>query len=105
VTWEDEGRVLRCPWHGWEFDIETGRSVFNPHRVRARSFEATVETPDDPDDATTERSDEETTEATSEAADGGVRGCDCGSAADDAETPPVETYEVTVEDEVVVVSL
>ncbi len=20
--------VLRCPWHGWEFDLETGQSAF-----------------------------------------------------------------------------
>ena len=35
--------MLRCPWHGWEFDILDGRSVFNPHRVRARSYEVLVE--------------------------------------------------------------
>ena len=23
-------RVLRCPWHGWEFDLETGRCVDEP---------------------------------------------------------------------------
>jgi 3-phenylpropionate/trans-cinnamate dioxygenase ferredoxin subunit len=22
--------VLRCPWHGWEFDLETGRSLDEP---------------------------------------------------------------------------
>jgi nitrite reductase (NADH) small subunit len=22
--------VLRCPWHGWEFDLETGRCLLNP---------------------------------------------------------------------------
>ncbi len=22
------GRVLVCPWHGWEFDLETGRTLF-----------------------------------------------------------------------------
>ena len=32
--------VIMCPWHGWEFEIRTGRSYFNPHRVRARSYEA-----------------------------------------------------------------
>ena len=42
-VWGREGEVLRCPWHGWEFDITTGRSVFNPHKTRVRSYEVTVE--------------------------------------------------------------
>lgn len=33
-----EGRVVRCPWHGWEFDVTTGRSLFNPHRCRVKSY-------------------------------------------------------------------
>ena len=40
---EREGEILRCPWHGWEFEIATGRSIFNPHRVRAGSYEVSVE--------------------------------------------------------------
>lgn len=24
-----EGRVLRCPWHGWEFDIVTGKGLYD----------------------------------------------------------------------------
>jgi 3-phenylpropionate/trans-cinnamate dioxygenase ferredoxin subunit len=32
--WERDGKIIRCPWHGWEFDITTGRSVFNPHKLR-----------------------------------------------------------------------
>jgi nitrite reductase/ring-hydroxylating ferredoxin subunit len=27
-----EGEILRCPWHGWEFDVTTGRSWFDPAR-------------------------------------------------------------------------
>ncbi len=23
------GRVLRCPWHGWEFDIITGKGLYD----------------------------------------------------------------------------
>ena len=37
------GEVVRCPWHGWEFDILTGRSLYNPHRVRVRRYEVSVE--------------------------------------------------------------
>ena len=40
---EREGEILRCPWHGWEFDVTDGRSIFNPHRVRARRYEVAVE--------------------------------------------------------------
>jgi nitrite reductase/ring-hydroxylating ferredoxin subunit len=30
------GEILRCPWHGWEFDIRTGQSYCDPKRFRAR---------------------------------------------------------------------
>ena len=43
IIWERAGQILRCPWHGWEFDIATGRSVFNPHRLRVRTYDVTVE--------------------------------------------------------------
>lgn len=46
--WGREGEILRCPWHGWEFDITTGRSIFNPHRMRVRTYEVTVESDEDP---------------------------------------------------------
>jgi len=41
--WGREGEILRCPWHGWEFDITSGRSIFNPHRTRVKTYEVTVE--------------------------------------------------------------
>jgi nitrite reductase (NADH) small subunit len=25
-----EGFILRCPWHGWEFDLRTGEHVVDP---------------------------------------------------------------------------
>jgi nitrite reductase/ring-hydroxylating ferredoxin subunit len=37
------GRVLRCPWHGWEYDIATGQSWCNPDRTRARPFSVGLE--------------------------------------------------------------
>lgn len=45
-VWARDGEILRCPWHGWEFDITTGRSIFNPHGAHVRRYEVTVE-PDD----------------------------------------------------------
>ena len=35
-----KGEFLRCPWHGWEFDIKTGQSWWNPATTRVRSYEA-----------------------------------------------------------------
>jgi 3-phenylpropionate/trans-cinnamate dioxygenase ferredoxin subunit len=35
--------ILRCPWHGWEFDIRTGKSRCDPEKVRAKSYEVAVE--------------------------------------------------------------
>lgn len=40
---ERQGEVVRCPWHGWEFDILTGWSLYNPHRVRVRRYAVSVE--------------------------------------------------------------
>jgi nitrite reductase (NADH) small subunit len=42
--WGREGEIVRCPWHGWEFDILTGRSIFNPHKTRVKAYDVTVET-------------------------------------------------------------
>jgi 3-phenylpropionate/trans-cinnamate dioxygenase ferredoxin subunit len=41
VAWERDREVLRCPWHAWEFELETGRSVSNP-RIRARVYPTRV---------------------------------------------------------------
>jgi nitrite reductase/ring-hydroxylating ferredoxin subunit len=37
-----EGEIVRCAWHGWEFDIKTGASLVEPS-VRARTFPVMVE--------------------------------------------------------------
>jgi nitrite reductase/ring-hydroxylating ferredoxin subunit len=37
------GQIVRCPWHGWEFDMETGRSVFDPDNVRVRTYPVSIE--------------------------------------------------------------
>ena len=37
------GEMLRCPWHGWEFDIRTGQSWCDPEHTRVRSYPVSVE--------------------------------------------------------------
>ena len=36
------GEIVRCPWHGWEFDVRTGQSWFDPVQVRVRRYDVTV---------------------------------------------------------------
>jgi nitrite reductase (NADH) small subunit len=39
-----EGKyVLRCPRHGYQFDVESGRCPADPDRVRVRSYDVSVE--------------------------------------------------------------
>jgi nitrite reductase/ring-hydroxylating ferredoxin subunit len=33
---------VRCPWHGWEYDLETGASSFDPAHNRVRSYPVSV---------------------------------------------------------------
>jgi nitrite reductase (NADH) small subunit len=36
-----EGCILRCPWHGWEFDLRTGEHLVDPEtRLKAVPVEA-----------------------------------------------------------------
>ncbi|HEX5505558.1 MAG TPA: Rieske (2Fe-2S) protein [Thermomicrobiales bacterium] len=49
VVYGREGEIIKCPWHGWEFELATGRSVFNPHKVRVKTYDVTVEPPEEPD--------------------------------------------------------
>lgn len=78
---ERDGQIIRCPRHRWAFDIKTGESVFNPH-VRARTFDVDTEAASDRDD--------------------GDRQVERYGTALRGEEPPIETYDVEVEDEVVV---
>lgn len=75
-----EGEVIQCPWHGWKFNIADGVSVVNPHKLRTRTYEATVEKPDE------EIDDEIAAYGTA------LKG----------DEPPVDTYDVDVEEEFVV---
>lgn len=40
--WGREGEILACPWHGWEFDLLSGRALADP-RVRLRLYPVMVQ--------------------------------------------------------------
>ena len=44
--YERRGEILRCPWHGWEYDVTTGQSWVDPASVRTRRYEVEVATAD-----------------------------------------------------------
>lgn len=37
------GELLRCAWHGWDFDIATGQSYFDPEGTKIRSYPVAIE--------------------------------------------------------------
>lgn len=37
VGFEREGEILKCPWHMWEFDIRTGKALFDP-KMAVRTY-------------------------------------------------------------------
>ena len=37
-----KGEIIRCPWHGWEFDVRTGQSYCEPERIQVRSYPVEV---------------------------------------------------------------
>src|SRR3974377_1225228 len=36
------GEMVKCPWHGWEFDIRTGQSWCDPAKLRIRQYPVSV---------------------------------------------------------------
>jgi nitrite reductase (NADH) small subunit len=41
-NWGREGEILSCPWHGWEFELLTGKALF-ANRPRLRLFPVKIE--------------------------------------------------------------
>ena len=41
--YDRQGEILRCPWHGWEFDVRTGKSRCEPARIRTKTYEVGIE--------------------------------------------------------------
>jgi nitrite reductase/ring-hydroxylating ferredoxin subunit len=43
IQYHDDGEIIACPWHGWEFVIRTGQSRCDPRRLRTRRYPVHVE--------------------------------------------------------------
>ncbi len=37
-----DGEVLQCPWHGWEFDLDTGRHLAPSSTARLRGYPVNI---------------------------------------------------------------
>ncbi|MEM7130434.1 MAG: Rieske (2Fe-2S) protein [Chloroflexota bacterium] len=84
-----KGEILRCPWHGWEFDVKTGQSWVDPEKTRVRTYPVVVESvPVDTADI------EEPNEAIIDPETGRVAG-----------PYTAETYEVSVEQRMIFVEI
>jgi nitrite reductase/ring-hydroxylating ferredoxin subunit len=42
ITLGPRRSIVRCPWHKWEFDIATGRSLVDP-RLRVRRYAVRID--------------------------------------------------------------
>jgi nitrite reductase/ring-hydroxylating ferredoxin subunit len=41
ISWHRSGEIVRCPWHSWEFDIKTGKTLTDPTRT-VRTFKTVL---------------------------------------------------------------
>jgi nitrite reductase (NADH) small subunit len=76
-----EGEIISCPWHGWEFDLTNGKSIYDPQKCLVKTYEVIVElqtTSQPRTDAVTMEAEQETM---------------------------IDTYPVTVEDDWVIIHL
>ncbi|NIR50823.1 Rieske 2Fe-2S domain-containing protein [candidate division KSB1 bacterium] len=37
-----DGRIITCPWHGWEYDVTTGENTFDPSS-KVEPFEVKID--------------------------------------------------------------
>lgn len=37
------GELLRCPWHGWEYDVRTGQSYCDPDDIKVKRYAVAVQ--------------------------------------------------------------
>ncbi|MFT5509335.1 MAG: nitrite reductase (NADH) small subunit [Hyphomicrobiaceae bacterium] len=43
LEWGRDGEILRCPWHGFEFELETGLRPYSDSKMRLRIYPARIE--------------------------------------------------------------
>jgi nitrite reductase/ring-hydroxylating ferredoxin subunit len=43
VRYTDTAPLLACPWHGWEYDLETGQSFMGAGEPRVKAYDVSVE--------------------------------------------------------------
>lgn len=97
-----DGRILRCPWHFWEFDITTGEMIFVPNPKRVKSYDVVVESTANavvPTDVVATEGAATIGREVSTAVDTSP------ATAEAAEMPRLERYDVVVEKEIVVLYL
>ncbi|MEN0137800.1 MAG: Rieske 2Fe-2S domain-containing protein [Rhodococcus sp. (in: high G+C Gram-positive bacteria)] len=42
VKWVRDGEIISCPWHHWEFEIKSGRTIF-ASKQRVRPYPVSIE--------------------------------------------------------------
>ena len=42
LAWGHEGEILRCPWHGYEFNIKTGARPYTDSAMTLRVYPARI---------------------------------------------------------------
>jgi 3-phenylpropionate/trans-cinnamate dioxygenase ferredoxin subunit len=41
--YEREGEIIRCPWHGFSYDVTTGVCLASPDRLRVKTYPLVIE--------------------------------------------------------------
>jgi nitrite reductase/ring-hydroxylating ferredoxin subunit len=41
--YENRRTIIRCPWHGFEYRLDSGRSLVEPERLRVKTYRVEIE--------------------------------------------------------------
>ncbi len=39
---ELNGKIVTCPWHGWEYDVTTGENVYDP-KLKVKTYKVLIQ--------------------------------------------------------------